>query len=357
MLQTIKKGQTNDLVKAVQYMIDTAARGNADGNFSAEFEDAVKKWQSEHNLDADGIIGPKTWTALAAAMPICSTSKHKTSTYTAALQKLLGGMDVDGVFGSQTKKAVAAYQTAKGLDADGIAGPKTWSALVTGESEPAALTVPEQAVSEDLTEIAVQTVSEDQTEIDRQTVSENQTEIDGQAVSDEQPKPAPVVFVQPVDYKQGDSRWGSKMYSNHNDKSQTMRNSACGPTSMADIVATWVDKNITPYDLAQLALSWGDRTYSSGTAWAFFRHAQEHYGFKTMIQTTNLATLKACLENGGYAIASMGPGYWTNGGHFICLWKHDDTYIFANDPASSSRKKQKLTQFVKERKQYFCFYR
>ena len=29
MLQTIKKGQTNDLVKAVQYMIDTAARRTA----------------------------------------------------------------------------------------------------------------------------------------------------------------------------------------------------------------------------------------------------------------------------------------------------------------------------------------
>ena len=316
MLQTIKKGQTNDLVKTVQYMIDTAARGAADGNFSADFEDAVKKWQTEHKLDADGIIGPKTWAALAAAMPICSTSKHATSTYTAALQQLLGGVDVDGVFGSQTKKAVAAYQTAKGLTADGIVGAKTWSALVTDESEPAA-----------------------------------------QEASDEQARLAAVIFVQPVDYKQGDSRWGSKMYSNHGDKGQTMKNSACGPTSMADIVATWVDKNLTPYDLAQLALSWGDRTYSSGTAWAFFRHVQEHYGFKTMIQTTNLATLKTCLENGGYAVASMGPGYWTKGGHFICLWKHDGTNIYANDPASSSRKKQKLTQFVKERKQYFCFYK
>ena len=301
MLQTIKKGETNDLVKAAQYMIDFAVRGKSDGNFSADFEGEVKKWQSEHKLDADGIIGPKTWTALATAMPICSTSKHKTSTYTAALQQLLGGVDVDGVFGSQTKKGVAAYQTAKGLAADGIVGPKTWSALITGESEPA-----EELVT--------------------------------------------AIFIQPVDYKQGDSRWGGKMYSNHNDKNQTMRNSACGPTSMADIAATWVDKNLTPYDLAQLALSWGDRTNSSGTAWAFFRHAQEHYGFRTMIQTTNLATLKTCLENGGYAVASMGPGYWTSGSHFICLWKHDGTYMYANDPASTSRKKQKLTQFVKERK-------
>ena len=38
MLQTIRKGQTNDLVKAAQYMVDTAARGAADGNFSADFE-------------------------------------------------------------------------------------------------------------------------------------------------------------------------------------------------------------------------------------------------------------------------------------------------------------------------------
>ena len=44
------------------------------------------------------------------------------------------------------------------------------------------------------------------------------------------------------------------MYSNHNDHSQTMANSGCGPTAMADVVATLKDKNINPYDLAELSM-------------------------------------------------------------------------------------------------------
>ena len=39
----------------------------------------------------------------------------------------------------------------------------------------------------------------------------------------------------------------------------------------------------------------------------------------------------------------------------ICVWKYDDTYIYANDPASSKRTKQKISDFMKERKAFFCF--
>jgi GH25 family lysozyme M1 (1,4-beta-N-acetylmuramidase) len=46
------------------------------------------------------------------------------------LQKLLGGLTVDGIFGAGTETAVKAYQTTKGLTADGICGPLTWDALL-----------------------------------------------------------------------------------------------------------------------------------------------------------------------------------------------------------------------------------
>ena len=85
------------------------------------------------------------------------------------------------------------------------------------------------------------------------------------------PVPVPK-FVQPVDYKQASKPWGPRMYSNHNDHSQTMANSGCGPTSAADVVATLKDKSVDPWTLAQLAMDWGDRTYSSGTAWSFFKY-------------------------------------------------------------------------------------
>ena len=52
----------------------------------------------------------------------------------------------------------------------------------------------------------------------------------------------------------------------------------------------------------------------------------------------------------------MGKGYWTSGGHFICAWKYSNKYIYCNDPASGKRTHQNVTDFVKQRKQFFCFF-
>ena len=305
----VAKLLTGDL-PVTKKVADPAAFIKEHETFDAGFVAVVCAWQRNHNLTPDGIIGPKTWTAIAKAAPTCSTSKLPKSAPTLALQLLLDtNITTDGIFGDRTKAAVATFQDSKGLTKDGVCGPKTWTALITGEAE-------------------------------------------------EVPAPAPSGkgFVQPKDFKQGDSRWGKKMYSSCGNTSQTMANSACGPTSMADIVYTLKDKTVDPYVLAQLAMKWGDRTKSNGTAWSFFKHINEHYKFRKFVQSANLDALKACLDAGGYVVCSMGPGYWTKGGHFICAWKYDGTYIYCNDPASSSRKKQKITDFMSQRKQFFCFY-
>lgn len=207
-------------------------------------------------------------------------------------------------FTAVTEAAVKAFQSQRGLTADGIVGPKTWAAL----QNPA-------------------------------------------------PVPTPGNFKQPPDFKQYDSKWATKMYSNHGDKSQTMKSSACGPSAMADVVAALKDPSVMPPVLADLAMKWGDRTYSDGTAWSFFDHIQKEYGFSKKVKSTSLATLKQCIDEGGYVVCSMGPGYWTKGGHYICAWKYADGYIYCNDPASSTRKRQKESEFSKERKAYFCFWK
>lgn len=58
------------------------------------------------------------------------------------LQKLLNekngaGLQVDGIFGEKTRKAVQDYQSANGLQVDGIVGPKTWGALTATADAPA----------------------------------------------------------------------------------------------------------------------------------------------------------------------------------------------------------------------------
>ena len=47
-----------------------------------------------------------------------------------ALQKILGGLEVDGEFGPLTQSAVEAYQRQYKLEIDGIVGPKTWAVLL-----------------------------------------------------------------------------------------------------------------------------------------------------------------------------------------------------------------------------------
>lgn len=220
------------------------------------------------------------------------------------LKGWLSALDPGDEFGEQTEEAVRNFQELKGLKADGIVGPLTWEAL-TASAAP-----------------------------------------DAPAGS----------YVQPVDYKQGDKRWAGVMYSNHNDKKQTIKSSGCGPTAMADIVATVKDPKITPVEMAEFALKKGCRTDSSGTAWSYFPKVADEYGFARYKKCSSLADLKECLDTGGYIVASMGKGYWTTGGHYICVWKYDGTYIYANDPASAKRTKQKITDFMKQRKAFFCFW-
>lgn len=285
--------------------IDSYVKVN--GVCDADFVAYVVSWQGNHGCTADGVIGPDTWTAIAKAAPTCSTSRNRTSGYTLALQLALGGnLTPDAIYGPRTKAAVATYQDANKLSVDGICGPKTWNALIVGEAKP---------------------------------------------------QPEPGHFVQPKDFKQYSKPWGPKMYSNHGDKNQTMSNSGCGPTADADVVATLIDPSVDPWTLAQLSLDMGDRTYDEGTKWTLFKpHTAEAYGFQKVVQTANMDVAKACLNEGGYVVCSMKPGYWTKHGHFICAWKYDDEYMYANDPASSDRKKQAISQFKRECKQYFGFY-
>lgn len=318
MTKTIRYGDKGDQVRIAKYLTKYAARGKANETFNSDFEEHVKDWQKDNRLSRTGIIDTECWAVIAKNAPTCSTSRNRTSRYTNALQIALEGtLEEDGIFGSKTKAAVVAFQAAAGLETDGICGPKTWAALLKAEADSASTgstTQPEEEVSE-------------------------------------------VKYIQPVDYKQGDSRWGSKMYSSYGNKNQTMKNSGCGPTAMADVVATLKDPDIDPYDLAQLSVANGHRSRSGGTAWSFFPYIQEEFKFSKMVQTDSFTAFKECLDNGGYVVCSMGPDYWTKGGHFICAWKYDDTYVYANDPASKTRKKQKIKEFKEDHKEYFCFYK
>lgn len=260
MLDTIKLNDNNNLVEVAQYLMNYAAIKQATSFFDEKFQTKVMEWQSLKHLAADGIIGKNTWTELAKSAPTCSTSKNKKSVYTCALQILLGGLTVDGIYGNNTKNAVVAFQNTNKMKADGICGPKTWSMLIIGKDEE-----------------------------------------------------KPIDNRQPIDYKQYDKRWKDIEYSTHT-ASQTIGNSGCGPTAMADIVATWWDSSITPVEMCELSTANGFRTYNSGTAWGYFKFCADYFGANKFIQTTSIAVLKSALQEGAYAIVSFGSSKWTKQG-------------------------------------------
>lgn len=164
---------------------------------------------------------------------------------------------------------------------------------------------------------------------------------------------------QPVDYKQYDKKWAGDPYT-INPKAkppQTIKSSGCGPTSMADILAAWFDPSITPVETCKMAVDHGYRTKSSGTSRAFFDWIAKQYPFKKYKRTTSTDEVIAALEAGAWVVALMGPGDWTKGGHYICIWKSDGAYFYACNPSSSTRTKGKISKFRKQRKEYFIYYK
>lgn len=139
-------------------------------------------------------------------------------------------------------------------------------------------------------------------------------------------------------YSQADSRWANVMYSSVGNASQTMKSSACGPTSAAMIVSSSKGA-ILPTTMAKLSVSNGYRTANNGTAWSFYPFVADYFDFKEYYTTSNFDTAMNYLSqkksDGSqkyYAIVSCGSGIWTSGGHYIVIAGVDGDQIKVYDP-------------------------
>ena len=120
----LKRGERGDSVKQLQEKLGL----EADGIFGKGTESALKEFQQGKDLDADGVAGPDTLMALGLndLIVLKRGSKGK---LVKALQAALELDDADGVYGKGTEAAVLTFQDEKGLDTDGIAGPDTLNAM------------------------------------------------------------------------------------------------------------------------------------------------------------------------------------------------------------------------------------
>jgi len=118
--------------------------GAVDGIMGPKTRTAILAAQKAYNLTADGIAGAKTLAALESdGRKATATSTSTTSTIKSAevsnLQELLSKRGfyngaVDGIMGPQTRTAIIAAQKNYGLVTDGIAGSRTLAALDSGSS-------------------------------------------------------------------------------------------------------------------------------------------------------------------------------------------------------------------------------
>jgi peptidoglycan hydrolase-like protein with peptidoglycan-binding domain len=302
-MDQIKRGASGRSVIVLQYLLGLSPTGT----FDDATDKAVRVFQDDQEIKADGIVGPITWGKLAAKQGTERRRIMPTGTNPVrAIQTFLAftGKDVDGKFGPVTESAVKYYQGQVGIKVDGVVGVITWTHMLT----------------------------------------------------DDTIKKAPAV--QPKDFKQYDSRWRNVMYSRSNSR-LTISNNGCGPTAMADIVAQWWDNRVTPVEIAALAVNHGYCAEQSGTYRSFFAFVASHYKAAKFVRTGDTGAVKSALLAGAYVVALMGKGYWTGGGHYITLWKYDPATdrIYANDPGSSTRKYASAASFDREHKEYFIFYK
>ena len=158
-------------------------------------------------------------------------------------------------------------------------------------------------------------------------------------------------------YSQKDPRWKNIPYTIDGDAIETIGYSGCGPTCAAMLVASVCDPAITPPDMCSYAIETGTRTANDGTDWAFYGKIALRYGLAYR-QTVRNAEALECVKAGGVAICSMGPGRWTNGGHYILWYAVDGDYVLVNDPQSTAaaRSRAPIADMFAQSKQYFLFY-
>ena len=138
-LNLIRKGYHGKDVKFAQqqlvmFMPEYAADVVPDGIFGVMTESAMKAFQTENGLTADGICGAMTWNRLCPT--VCADyiywGKEKAIQHVQNILVEQGFLDAeyaDSLFGWRTENAISAFQTAYNIPVDGRFGRQGWSII------------------------------------------------------------------------------------------------------------------------------------------------------------------------------------------------------------------------------------
>ena len=132
-------------------------------------------------------------------------------------------------------------------------------------------------------------------------------------------------------FMQWDKRWGYETYG-----SNMMALTGCGPTCLS-MVYTGLTKNadMNPLVIAERAEAEGYYVWGSGSSWDMMNSLAAEIGLTVHNVPFEESSIKNFLSEGHPIICVMGPGDFTESGHFIVLTGIDaDGQIIVNDPNS-----------------------
>lgn len=138
-------------------------------------------------------------------------------------------------------------------------------------------------------------------------------------------------------FLQWDKRWGYETYG-----SDFLAITGCGPTCLSMVVCGLTgETQWNPYEVAKMAEDNGYYVDGSGSSWELMSSGAEKLGLTVSAVSFDEEHIRAALESGQPIICVMGPGDFTDAGHFLVLTGVDKNGdIILKDPNSLERTKQ-----------------
>lgn len=137
-------------------------------------------------------------------------------------------------------------------------------------------------------------------------------------------------------YNQTDEIWADQLYG-----SDRLGGYGCGPAAMAMVVSSLTGSAIDPVQMAQHCVDHGYWARKHGSYWSVVPGVAEDFGLTCTSlppEETDLDDVSQYLFSGSLIVALIGPGHFTNGGHFIVLRGSTlDGSILVADSASEER--------------------
>ncbi len=116
-------------------------------------------------------------------------------------------------------------------------------------------------------------------------------------------------------YNQGDEEWAECLFGR-----DPIGKYGCGPTTLAMVVSSMTGHDRNPAEMAAWAAKQGYSAPKSGSYLSIVRGTAKAFGLEcTPLTDCTAETLRLHLATGGIIVALMGPGHFTETGHFIVL--------------------------------------